>query len=1314
MTFPSRCAVSAFFFILIARVAPGLWPQDAFDETRSRNNVFSSASEPGFESAGTSLASIDSNFANQSGRTSLIIGRNYVYLTFAEAIYAYPIPKTEEELLSGEWEPDPAWSYPASPQSGTSLFEKGAPIYWGGDLFILGENPGGRGELAVFQINGETGELIATHLLPGEARDGARILANISGPLVLYNDTSGNFDLTKRSLYDSSDDEFGPGVRTDWNTFNPTAPADGPSVPLVSVDATRRFQQFETTIHAYEFRSSSALWTYEDTSFSSEGLFSGDDIPYEQAIFDDTLFVARQGGVLAIDLDSGNLLWEIPILNEEDFPEFDPEAPSLLALSGDVGVVTRQNETILAFRPSDGEILWERVAPEGFDFEHTIESDTLTISGNNLFTSIESEGGLAYNELIVLDLQTGDLKQQLAFDVPDNAGFRIDSIVPNNGWVYVANREFGREVSHGIDYLVGAPARLLVSVESQNDRCSVLSDRPSKLDVTVTNDGPGFARDIDLKVDISGSAELTSITGDCVITGPREASCFIESLPAGASKVFEVEFTPMNAGRTITTARLESASRLQPDSVLVNTHEQRIVDPNVPIDMTVAQIEVTQVLQDFNNSVPLIANKGTLVRVYADAGGDAFTEANATLRASGTFASSGESFDVDVPRFNQCISNPGGGPDRGDINHTFNFMIPRTYASADLQNGLTLTAEVNSDGFVPETDDTNNTGSVTVSFSDVPPLCVRAVSLPVEGGSGETLIKRGVPSLFIQERAEAMLPTPDVYYEPTNRVIWPGNLRNVGTWDLERNPVAWAAVTRLNAIAVTSFSPAYCDLLAVRPLVLGMVAEGYAGAFNGMAGLNGMIVRLSAPDNPEPDGIPEWNEPFGGRTLAHEIGHCLGRKHVQCGPVSDFEPQERNWPWDPCEYTPGGPEGIWGVDLADAGVEGDIRVIRPRSGGPERSHGPLMSYANRRWISPENYGIMGSRIDCQEGPPCGWPPSKDAHQFYENYSGRLKTLQGSSSYHLAYMQFGSEGTALNFGASFFNGDLPGQTLSTFAEKQAAAKQFDDSWTVEVLGIDQSVIDTISVSPEPLWDSASDIGGVEILAPHEGNLGGLRLKDEEQQIVAEELATSNAPSFDLSRPFDNQILDGPEMNLEWVNVIDTDSDELTAIVQYSPDNGTTWQTLAIEDGRESPEAIDAGALTGADGTGTVRVLMTDGFNTTVDLATGLTVPDRSPDPMIDVPSDGEVLPPGVTIFASGKGWDPEYGFLAADDLAWELNGEEVGNGEQVVLRDLAIGSYTLALTVRAINGEEATESVDFSVLPVTDVIEPASVNQLILY
>lgn len=140
----------------------------------------------------------------------------------------------------------------------------------------------------------------------------------------------------------------------------------------------------------------------------------------------------------------------------------------------------------------------------------------------------------------------------------------------------------------------------------------------------------------------------------------------------------------------------------------VFAHAQVIFPP----DLTISRIEVTQAIQDEAQSVPLVAGKSTAVRVFVRQQGNPDTLISGVTVALRGFREGNELASSPLRAVNLPI-RAQAEPDRGNPNHSQNFILPEAWTQAGT---LVLQAELRLAPGTVESPSDNNTLSRPVEF----------------------------------------------------------------------------------------------------------------------------------------------------------------------------------------------------------------------------------------------------------------------------------------------------------------------------------------------------------------------------------------------------------------------------------------------------------------------------------------------------------------------------------------------------------------------------------------------------------------------
>jgi hypothetical protein len=183
----------------------------------------------------------------------------------------------------------------------------------------------------------------------------------------------------------------------------------------------------------------------------------------------------------------------------------------------------------------------------------------------------------------------------------------------------------------------------------------------------------------------------------------------------------------------------------------------------------------------------------------------------------------------------------------------------------------------------------------------------------------------------------------------------------------------------------------------------------------------------------------------------------------------------------------------------------------------------------------------------------------------------------------------------------------------------------------------------------------------------------------------------APTIAILSPDTGGLHGSPQGPLVSWTSSDSDSPALFHIVQYSRDAGVTWQTLGSGISGDHL-AVDPAAL-GGSSQATVRVLASDGFNTTPAQSPPFTVDDKPPLVEILSPEAPLVIERHQVFSLLGTAHDVEDGLVDAADLAWSSTIDGVfGHGRQVNLDVLSAGVHEISLFAEDSQGQQGSDVI----------------------
>jgi len=353
-------------------------------------------------------------------------------------------------------------------------------------------------------------------------------------------------------------------------------------------------------------------------------------------------------------------------------------------------------------------------------------------------------------------------------------------------------------------------------------------------------------------------------------------------------------------GRTALTATVAGVSPIQFTATRLATH----------FNLSIEGFHLNQGNQTASGGIPAIAGRPGLLRVVVRA-----NEPNTRTPPLRLRLYQGASLLREV-----VIPSPAAGvpvnPDLTSMHHSFNL----TLRGDEVQAGMTLEAEIDPDASVPETTRADNrwprgSGRAPLDVVTLAPL--RIVFIPVYSTVTNRLgnITAGNAGSFL-----------DATYQwiPSSAIIY-----------AIRTPYT----TNLDLRAVANWSTLVGEIQAART-VEGARDEYYHGIIGDFPGipLAGMGYVPGTPSSPFRSSITYDRLPAAAGTVAHELGHNLGRFHSPCGDVAGPDP---GYPHANARL------GSTGFDILRG------RLLHPLE------NADYMSYCHPRWTSDYTFaGIL--------------------------------------------------------------------------------------------------------------------------------------------------------------------------------------------------------------------------------------------------------------------------------------------------------------------------------------------------------------------
>jgi len=698
------------------------------------------------------------------------------------------------------------------------------------------------------------------------------------------------------------------------------------------------------------------------------------------------------------------------------------------------------------------------------------------------------------------------------------------------------------------------------------------------------------------------------------------------------------------------------------------------------VNLYVTGMEVTQAVQNLTNSVRLIKNKRTFVRVYVRSEGVSVAGVGAQLSAPALSA---------VPL--QPV-NPVGtkitvrtNPNRTDLNQSFLFELPWSWTQ---ENSLNLQFTLNPYKVPLEPNYDDNGSNLTVNFQNSPTLSVEFFRLNYTLNNTTYRPRISEDVLRTYSWILRAYPIGGAVGDKFKPRLWDveGGTQ-LGSWVDTSNPLCSLIYNDPDddiALCASYFTNGWLFYYRVATMFgvlnvglnpnafyYGMISDAsnnfprgqaiYDRTSVGPAGIPGQFFGLGS--GWDTDGT------FADWYAAHEIGHSLGRAHPNAGsdnPSTDNVQENcghsRSDPGYPYGNTsssaaPIGPAdgSMEGFDVGDPGF-GISKAVLPSS-----TWNDVMSYCNNQWISDYTYNAMYDYMIAHPSLPTGLEKTA--------VSGDFLAVAGA-------IHPNTEAASFSFVRRLDNVvEIPALTPGDYA--------------LRLVDAGNNVLASYAFTPQ-LEPETGILGFSQVIDFVAGTRSLQIVNTANNQLLSTMAVSANAPVIsNVALQGAPDPVDGV-VTLGW-NASDPDGGTLTFDIAYSRDNGATFQPVKINVSGSSTQ-IDTASL-GGSGTAILRVTASDGVNCAYADSPGFVMANKAPTPFITSPADSTQVHYGQLVNFSGLALDAQDSLVAESGLAWfDGDGNLLGNGSLLSIEDLPVGTNTITLEATNSQGLSATASI----------------------
>lgn len=706
-------------------------------------------------------------------------------------------------------------------------------------------------------------------------------------------------------------------------------------------------------------------------------------------------------------------------------------------------------------------------------------------------------------------------------------------------------------------------------------------------------------------------------------------------------------------------------------------------------DLTVRYIEITQAIQNFDNDMPLVADRRTVVRVYP-------------------VTDNGPHFEwpdidgaIQVVRGNKnLVIYPENGPisthsvmDRTNLDHSLNFIVPSAYIKEGQTKFRVLLWYSSPAAIENEPNPINNLKEITKTFHKGEDPFLIVLPMDPSANPGD------------EPSAATMTGVP----------VWMGN--NL----LDFHPVA-APGFQVSGNTVTpgaeAAEPGIWDLTADRDEPLVRLASLHAlWALDDEQKLTG-VFNASLPA----DGYTGWSIPSyysfwtkeDDATAAHEMGHDRGLGHTGCkdtNPADGIADEIAGGGLDKthpnalpkCSLAPVDTTGFYGLTV----YRSPMTVYSNDPDSPAAGF-PMMSYMGPKWADAYHYCklLTAYGIPCSPsgiGVPGKSTDTTGADCKPKNQGAFTLELCIAADPKDPVAQYAKDGKVL-IGVT---GKIQPISKTAKLGKVTINQQLAASSVPEPPDISPFRLSTYDnagalLTRVPLnVDLPGQGHGKDNLADPDsagffqqfvavGEIASLKIEQADGTVLDTRTASANAPTVAVNVPAPADVADR-DFDLTWT-MADADGDPLLATVLWSNDNFKTWQPVADGVAGTSVHVSSNSILPG--GRVRVKVIVSDGLRNTEANSRTFTVPEAEPLIAVSGPTAPVARYDIVRLAASAV--DPEDGVLRNVTWSDSIDGS-LGRGNIVETRKLSLGDHVVTASATDGDGNKVTGQIAFSVI-----------------
>lgn len=664
-------------------------------------------------------------------------------------------------------------------------------------------------------------------------------------------------------------------------------------------------------------------------------------------------------------------------------------------------------------------------------------------------------------------------------------------------------------------------------------------------------------------------------------------------------------------------------------------------------DFSVERVEFNQASQSFSSGSDLAASNlvantrfGTGVRVYVKGEDNDFDPQGISARLHlfrGGAPVAGSPFEPS-PRRLIPVENPSRTEINSDERPTHTLQIPIPSIATATPGAYDFFVEVDPDNEIDERDFLNNRfpaqGTRTIMFHERDPIRVLLIKTTPVNDDGDIVNEflDSDNSRYNEQRIYAYKILPRKVDLRLTTMDWNVD-QTSGMKNVGDLSTSDGRAELFSTILdrMENSTINFHTVVAILPCSVDLSDGGTPANGWGRLGTPGAIVRTCQRS-----------------TLTHEIGHNWLPRDSFGGIDSNHDP------------TDSGDDGLW--------VGSDIKLKLNKVNILDRG-------SNDPWVSPESYEALFTDF---------------------NLSSASKTIQ---SPRIVASKSNGKGLRIT-GWVDDEGELVIRPIYSQTTEFLTQDDPEGNHIIELLDGEENVIESLRFTPGTLTrhSGATMPEPFSLMVPRPENFETIRFsrsdnsaeKAIQDEILGEIQVSENAPVISVINPSGGEMVSEPIV-IEW-DASDADGDNLFFTVLYSAD-GNEFSVLE-SNLTETEYFWDLSDVPGGENA-VIRVVATDGVNTSEVTSATFSVAGKSPQTTITSPQDGAAIQLGGVLGLEGEAYDPEDGVTSPDLLSWSSDIDGIlGTGENLSTQQLSEGTHTITLT--ATDSDENTGIAEITV------------------